>query len=165
LNYAAEDVAFLPQLEEALEKEIEIEGMVDALQLNNDCHAAMRDLNLTGMYVDRTKLEGMYHIAKRTLEDAREEVIQLLGNGDPKWNPDSNSDLREGLARKGISVAATNKEALSPFDRSKEVLALRRYRRAKSADVEKMKSLLDAIATGILRRYSTNRENGWPDAG
>jgi DNA polymerase I-like protein with 3'-5' exonuclease and polymerase domains len=145
LTYAAEDVAFLPQIKEALEEAIEKDGMTGALELDNDCHPAMRDLNLTGMHVDRAKLEGMYHIAKRTLEDAREEVIQLLGNGDPKWNPDSNSDLREGLARKGISVSATNKEALSPFDGSKEVLALRRYRRAKSADVEKMKSLLDAI--------------------
>ncbi len=145
LKYAAEDVTFLPQLKKALEEAIEKEGMTGALELDNDCHPAMRDLNLTGMHVDRAKLEGMYHIAKRTLEDARVEVIQLLGNGDSKWNPDSNSDLREGLARKGISVTATNKEALSPFDRSKEVLALRRYRRAKSADVEKMKSLLDAI--------------------
>jgi hypothetical protein len=100
-------VAFPAQLKKALEEAIEKEG---ALALDNDCHPAMRDLNLTGMHVDRAKLEAMYHIAKRTLEDAREKVIQLLGNCDPKWNPDSNSDLREGLARKGISVSATNKE-------------------------------------------------------
>jgi DNA polymerase I-like protein with 3'-5' exonuclease and polymerase domains len=114
LDYAARDVAHLHALADKLRGELEHDGLEAVARLEFDLVPVIVEMEAAGIAVDQARLR---EIETRAKDEAAEHAALLRNKlGDPKLNPGSPPQLREGLARCGIQVENTNEETLKAAD-------------------------------------------------
>jgi DNA polymerase I-like protein with 3'-5' exonuclease and polymerase domains len=140
LDYAARDVAHLHALANKLWGEIEHDGLDVVARLEFDLVPVIVEMEAAGIAVDAAKLREIETRAK----GQSAEHAALLRNklGDPKLNPGSPQQLREGLARCGIQVENTNEETLKGADDGDLIPIILAFRGAEKL-AQQARSLLD----------------------
>ena len=140
LAYAARDVAHLHDLADKLWGELEHDGLDVVARLEFDLVPVIVEMEAAGIAVDQAKLREIETHAK----GQSAEHAALLRNklGDPKLNPGSPQQLREGLARCGIQVENTNEETLKAADDGDLIPTILAFRGAEKL-AQQARSLLD----------------------
>ncbi len=140
LAYAARDVAHLHDLADKLWGELEHDGLDVVARLEFDLVPVIVEMEAAGIAVDQAKLREIATHAK----GQSAEHAALLRNklGDPKLNPGSPQQLREGLARCGIQVENTNEETLKAADDGDLIPIILAFRGAEKL-AQQARSLLD----------------------
>jgi DNA polymerase I-like protein with 3'-5' exonuclease and polymerase domains len=140
LAYAARDVAHLHDLADKLWGELEHHGLEAVTRLEFDLVPVIVEMEAAGIAVDQAKLREIETRAK----GQSAEHAALLRNklGDPKLNPGSPQQLREGLARCGIQVENTNEETLKAADDGDLIPIILAFRGAEKL-AQQARSLLD----------------------
>ncbi len=140
LDYAARDVAHLHALADKLWGEIEHDGLDVVSRLEFDLVPVIVEMEAAGIAVDQAKLR---EIETRAKAQAAEHAALLRNKlGDPKLNPGSPQQLREGLARCGIQVENTNEETLKAADDGDLIPIILAFRGAEKL-AQQARSLLD----------------------
>jgi DNA polymerase I-like protein with 3'-5' exonuclease and polymerase domains len=140
LAYAARDVAHLHDLADKLWGELEHDGLDVVARLEFDLVPVIVEMEAAGIAVDQAKLR---EIETRAKGQAAEHAALLRNKlGDPKLNPGSPQQLREGLARCGIQVENTNEESLKAADDGDLIPLILAFRGAEKL-AQQAHSLLD----------------------
>ena len=141
ITYAATDAEVLLRLRKTMIKQIVENNLVQVAEIEFHCAVAIAHMEYSGIHLDRQKwlrlterttldrdaaLEGLYAFSGRP-------VVQLTLWGDkaePEHNFNKNSYVLGLLHKQGISVAATSKAELHPYQNHPLVKALISYRNA-----------------------------------
>ncbi|MCP5560198.1 MAG: bifunctional DNA primase/polymerase [Verrucomicrobiaceae bacterium] len=140
LAYAARDVDYLHDLADKLWGDLEHERLDVVGRLEFELVPVIVEMEAAGIAVDQAKLR---EIETRAKANAAEHAALLRNKlGDPRLNPGSPQQLREGLARYGIQVENTNEETLKAADDGDLILLILEFRGAEKI-AQQARSLLD----------------------
>ena len=111
IAYAADDVAHLFPLREALERGLEVRSLGAVMRIECDLLPAIVGMELAGVPVDLAALDALAVERGRLSVEARERVRVALGID----NPNSHPQLLRALRAMGLDVASTGAETLAPY--------------------------------------------------
>jgi len=140
LRYAADDVNYLHELREELEKDIEAFGLSKVWKLESEILPVVVRMFGKGIYVDRDRLEKLRDQLSESIKDKAREACEELGQ---EINLNSTKQLREALEGIGLKLDKTDKGTLSELDHPVGALILA-YREEKSQS-QNVESMLKAI--------------------
>lgn len=127
LEYAARDLLYLPEIyqkQQNIAKELGIENII---RTEMKALPAVIWLELSGIYVDQTKLDTLTVKVENKKYAAETELFKLFGTKDINLN--SHKQLKEALNKLGIPVENTSIEELSKFNHI-AIRTLKDYREA-----------------------------------
>src|SRR5262249_28838929 len=110
LQYSAEDVAYLHNLKQALETEIDKNDLRQTLDLELALLPVVVDVECRGIQVNREGLRTIKDLAKSDAEQRKTEMRQLLA--DPDFNPSSPTQVSKHLQARGNKLTDTKEETL-----------------------------------------------------
>ena len=146
LVYAAKDAAVLLPLRDALIPQLETADLMNVAQLEWDCLSAVAEMELTGIGVDRQKLDALrQRLETETNQAARRlhPLLQPVGEtsqgtlfqtAEDVINLDSPAQVLAAFQALGIPVTNTNRGTLIPLAESHSAVeALLEYRHVRRA--------------------------------
>ena len=141
LEYAARDVVVLSPLKDALASALTAAGLDCAANLEFEVLAAVVDMELSGVRIDRDAWISLFEHRQAEAERLRKLAAQALG----VENINSPAQVLPALHRLGIVAPGTSAEALAPFFARAEVQMLLNYRKQIQFSRNIGKSVLDAL--------------------
>jgi DNA polymerase-1 len=114
LAYAARDVAYLHDLIEVMETDLEMAGLDAVWALESALLPTVVKMEATGIRVERGKLEAIAAEADRLAQQATADLRTALGN--PSINPGSPGQVLAALRKAGLTLESTSEEALKAAD-------------------------------------------------
>ena len=165
LEYAAKDSYILLKLYKALQAKLEKNELLEAAGLEFDILPAVVEMELTGIYLDRDKMEKLSKKTEQDLKQAEERLrAELLPGleedmfGAVNINVNSQKQLLSVLKRLGLHLPDTSEETLKEYvDKHPAIQAILDYRKpAKSYDsfsLKKYEPLISSVTGRLHPQY------------
>jgi DNA polymerase-1 len=150
IAYAADDVAHLFPLREALERGLQVRSLGAVMQIENALLPAMVGLRLAGVPVNLMALDALAEERARVSVEAKQRVEAALHIAN------ANSAVKQllpALRALGFKVTATNAEALAPYQDHPVVRDLQAMRTEKKTadDARELAAMARAQPDGRVR--------------
>ena len=111
LNYAAADVAYLPNLRTVVDNEIDRYGLRTVCNTEMELIPFTASMSGAGLVLDREELNRQVERAERRAYEAQHNLREICG--DPKLNPNSPKQVKSALDAIGLSLPKTDQETLA----------------------------------------------------
>ena len=112
--YAANDLRYLPEIYKQQQAKIKLLDLEETINIEMRALPAIVWLELSGISVDRTRLNELKEEIEKRKKEAELTLYQSLGTS--KINLNSTQQLTKELNRLGIPVKSTKSEELANFD-------------------------------------------------
>lgn len=140
LAYAAADVAYLHELRNRLEGEINSAGLEEVWRLETQLIPVVVGMEATGFAMDRQRLENIRDEHRRQTAELSNQVQAALGG---TFSPNSPDQLRRAFEAAGIGIKSTAEATLARLDHPAAALTL--SMRGADKVAQQAQSLIDAI--------------------
>jgi DNA polymerase-1 len=139
-EYAAKDLLYLPEIYKQQQAKIKSIGLEDVINTEMRALPAIVWLELSGIYVDQSKLNTLRVEVEAKKQQAKTESYKIFGT----INLNSTQQLKKAFNKIGIPVESTNADELAKYDHF-AVRTLKDYR-----DAEKLlNTFIDKIPAYI----------------
>ena len=106
-----DEAALLLKTGKVITERLKNEGLIETARLELSCSPATIEMERNGMYVDREKLVRMRDDLIPVKDNLEKKLLEELG----PINLNSQSEIKEGLLRKGIILGNTSKGTIGPL--------------------------------------------------
>jgi DNA polymerase-1 len=165
INYAAEDVMYMPEILEAQIDTLKRDNLIDVSKLEFDVLPAAIDMELNGILIDQAKWEKLAKTHKKKLSNLEMRIAKLLGNVDvqssflntPKIGINLNSpkQVKAKFKEMGIDIEDTREDTLSKIDHPFAEMLLQHRELSKQASTYGLSFLDHVEEDGRIRsRYN-----------
>ncbi|HEV7698895.1 MAG TPA: DNA polymerase [Pyrinomonadaceae bacterium] len=172
IEYAARDAAIMPDVREKLDERIQLDGLKNVLQLENECVMPIAEMELNGFYLDETRWRTQLDSVNKTQARTANELQDLLAAGiaqaslfgRPEINLDSIDQVTGALLGLGVPVPNTTRAwELQPLAEQYPVVGkLLEYRAAAKASSSFGENILGFIEPKTGRIHADFRQIGAP---
>jgi DNA polymerase-1 len=172
IEYAARDAAIMPEVRAKLDERIQLDGLKNVLQLENECVMPIAEMELNGFYLDETRWRTQLDSVNKTQARTANELQDLLAAGiaqaslfgRPEINLDSIDQVTGALLGLGVPVPNTTRAwELQPLAEQYPVVGkLLEYRAAAKASSSFGENILGFIEPKTGRIHADFRQIGAP---
>jgi DNA polymerase I len=172
IEYAARDAAIMPELKAKLDERIAVDGLMQALELENECVMPVAEMELNGFYLDETLWRAQLEKATTARGRLAGELQNMLAAGvaqaslfgAPQINLDSIDQVTDALVGIGVPMPSTTRAwELQPLaDKYPPVAKLLEYRAFAKASQSFGENILEFIEPATGRIHADFRQIGAP---
>lgn len=165
INYAAMDVAVLPEIHRRQQQQLNDLGLGKVFETEMSCIPATVWLELSGAPIDLEGLKKLESTTKEKLEDARLQVFNILRDagyknldlsGLPVVNLDSSKQLKSALWKIGLDVESTDDSTLSGLEHpvGEALKKYRKYQKLLNTFLEKLPKHINPVTGRIHANFN-----------
>ncbi len=164
MQYAIEDVVYLPDIYREIVKKAEETGQLDVLNLEMENLLPVNQMTFNGMPVDEDTLKEFLIEQRNLAFDYKKKLIKYFKN--PGINLNSSQQLIKGFAANGIYLNSTAAPILQELalgeDEDGPITTLLNYKHAAKADQMYGSKFLNQVVMGFIhpRFWQTGTDTG-----